>query len=90
MLVPNLMIFPNDFSSGLEEGAMWEIMLNKKLKWELSGEMDQSSANLDVIEALFEAGVVLLLLSLRLAFVSEDASPSSSFSLSFSSCNTST
>lgn len=24
MLVPNLMIFPNDFSSGLEEGAMWE------------------------------------------------------------------
>lgn len=96
MLVPNLMIFPNVFSSGLEEGAVWEIMLNKKLKWELSGEMDcfQFSANLDVIEGLFKAGAVLLLLSLRLAFVaddvSEDASPSSSFSLSFSSCNTST
>lgn len=89
MLVPNLMIFPNDFSSGLEEAAMWESMLNKKLKWELSEET-QFSANLDVIEALFEAGVVLLLLSLRLAFESEDASPSSSFSLSFSSCNTST
>lgn len=56
--------------------------------------MTQFSANLDVIDALFVAGEVLLLLSLRLAFaavdVSEDASPSSSFSLSFSSCNTST
>lgn len=41
MLVPNLMIFPNDFSSGLEEGAMWESMLNKKLKWELSGEFNK-------------------------------------------------
>lgn len=54
----------------------------------------QVSANLDVIEALLEAGVALLLLSLRLSFavvdVSEVCSPSSSFSLSFSSCNTST
>lgn len=40
MLVPNLMIFPDDFSSGLEEEAMWKSMLNKKLKWELSGETD--------------------------------------------------
>lgn len=69
-------------------------MVNKKNH---AGELFQTDSvysNLDVIEALFEAGAALLLLSLRPAFVvvdvSEDCSPSSSFSLSFSSCNTST
>lgn len=94
MLVPNLMIFPTDFWSGLEKGIMSENMVNENKNTLGNFQMDSVYSNLGVMEALFGVGAALLLLSLRPAFavfeVSEDCSPSSSFSLSFSSCNTST
>lgn len=69
-------------------------VVNKNKTMRGNSQSDSVYSNLDVIGALFEAGAALLLLSLRPAFVvvevSDDRSPSSSFSLSFSSCNTST
>lgn len=71
--------------------------VNTVKRWTLRTNRSQFDANLGVPDAgLKEAGAALLLASVRPAFVvadgSEDlgCSPSSSFSLSFSSCNTST
>lgn len=73
---------------------MSENMVNENKNTLGNFQTDSVYSNLGVMEALFGAGAALLLLSLRPAFaavdVSEGCSPSSSFSLSFSSCNTST